>query len=139
MSLTLGSTALEIRGKSIAPLKIRELSFLRISDPDLFITTHLFFSTRVATLLRQEMRPAQYTSATLRPPLATQNTIRFLTQCVQDVSGNQDVFTQMCTNSNSTCALCQILSSYKKKIASASTRPNRRSAGSGSKLKQRNT
>ena len=73
--------------------------------------SHLFFSTRPATLLRLKMRPTHYTSATLR----TENIVMFFMQCVQQVLGNQDVFTQICTNCNSACALCQILSSYPKK------------------------
>ena len=73
--------------------------------------SHLFFSTRAATLLRLKMSPTHSTSATLR----TENIVMFFMQCVQEVLGNQDVFTQSCTNCNSVCALCQILSSYPKK------------------------
>jgi hypothetical protein len=76
----------------------------------------LIFSTRAATLLPLEMRPTHYTSATLRRSLATENILMFFMQCVQEVLGNQDAFTQICTYCNSACALyCQILSSYKTK------------------------
>ena len=114
---------IEYGGRSIAPLKIRKHSLLRLYDPELSVATcsHLFFSTSVATLLRLEMRSTQYTSATLRCALTTENTIKFLAQCVQeDVLGNQDVFTHMCTNYNLARALRQILSSSKK-IATAGT------------------
>ena len=61
------------------------------------------------------MKLAQYTSATLRRALTTENTSKFFAQCVpKDVLGNQDMFTQMCTNCNSACAFHQILSSSKK-------------------------
>ena len=103
---------IEYWGRSIIPLKIRKHSILRLHDPELSVATcsHLFYSTSTATLLWLEMRSAQYTSATLCRALTNENTIRFLAQCVQeDVLGNQDVFTQMCTNCNSTRALRQIL------------------------------
>lgn len=60
-------------GGNIAQLEIRKRSYLRLPDPDLSIAicSHLFLNTRDATLLWGEIRPSQYTSATLRRALAT--------------------------------------------------------------------
>ena len=110
---------------------------IQLSASTITISTHPW--PRQDILLRLEMGFAQYTSATLRRALTTENTIRFFAQCVQeDVLGNQDMITQMCTNCNSVRALHQILSSSKK-IATAGTLPRRRDEGSGWKLNQRNT